>query len=256
MDTVVWAPAHNPPFSIVEGDSAGEGVSQQIIALIAARTPDLVHVERPMPLARLIGMARNGHTLCSPVLLKTPDREAFLTFSDPYLNILPNLVFTRLGEARRWTGPDGEVDLAPALSRGLRVAVVRGRQYGPAIDAALAQSPGALEQVNSVESTIRMVGRGRVDATLMFGEQYAFLRKADPSLPRLEPVGVKGIGLNAARISCTKGPEGDRLVARMGQVIDAEFQQAAVGIYRAWLSPELIGFHQGRPGDSSEMSPR
>ncbi|MFM2044788.1 MAG: hypothetical protein RLY86_3364 [Pseudomonadota bacterium] len=243
-DTVVWAFPHLPPYSITEGQYDRRGVAQVLTDLIAARTPTLRHTSEAMTFNRMLGLARAGRTLCSTFLVKTIERESFLTFGEPLLRILPNRLFLARGRLQRWAEGNGEVDLESAFARGLKVAVARGRFHNDVIDEALIRWRHQVENVADLEAAMRLVGAGRVDATLLFGEQYAYLRDKDPGLPELVSAAVRGTPPNEVRLSCTRGDVGDRLVAVMESAMDAELRGEILAAYRAMLPPDLVVAHQ------------
>ena len=145
-----------PPESLPPGHPLGAGIDIDIVrqALVEAGGPALDVVY--LPWRRALAELETGQADLAPGVRRTPERERFLAFSRPYGTPVRHLVVSGRGVTRAVRQLD---DL-----RGLRVGVVRGYAYPPAL---LAAAGDSMVPVNDKKALLRMVAAGRFDAALI-----------------------------------------------------------------------------------------
>ena len=148
----------DPPYVLPPRHPLGKGIDIDIdIAEAALRLgggPKLVL--QYVPFRRALVMLERGEADLTVALRRTPERERFLSFSRPYGEEVRHQFLRSADSSVRVRSLD---DL-----RGLRVGVVRGFAYPPALAAALGQPAS---QATSKPALLRMLAAGHVDLAVM-----------------------------------------------------------------------------------------
>ncbi|PZP33407.1 MAG: hypothetical protein DI603_08535 [Roseateles depolymerans] len=250
--TIRWVVQDIPPhFHLAQGrvprgpeDLRGDGEVEGFMRVLLARMPEYRHEFVEAGASRYEALSRGGATLCSTLLLRSPERLDWLYFSHLYPPLASrqlNVVVRRDMLARiqrRRDDDNGALDLAALLDRmDLHGLIARDRAYGPHIDAVLNQHPlPRLAVGGSAVRLLDMLRAGRMDYTLEYPsvvEDY-LKRLGRPgelvSLPLRE-----GTSTPLAMVSCSRNPEGRRDI----EAIDAAVRRLAAeprreDWYRRW----------------------
>ncbi|MFG6485168.1 substrate-binding periplasmic protein [Roseateles sp. BYS78W] len=156
----------DPPYRVFGPEGAG-GLYFELLNE-AARRLDLTLRYQEVPSARALRMMEAGEADLMMGLLRTPEREAFLSYGQIRLPAEDKALYTRpqVTPVRQ---------LGDLLGR--RVVVQRGKLYGAALSSLPRQ---ALTEVNDYRSALEMVARGRVDVAIVPERQGDLLLKATP----------------------------------------------------------------------------
>lgn len=147
-----------PPYVIGQmGQDAKEGVGVELMQTIFDRLDD-VRLQIPlMPWNRALREVEVGTKDGIGILLKTPDREAYLDYTD--------VVFRSYNMV--WYAADGHpngfewqhhADLTPFV-----VGVIRGHSYGEKLDRMIADGQISTIEVSSARQLFAMLDKGRID---------------------------------------------------------------------------------------------
>ncbi len=149
--------ANWPPFTLEAGGLATHGLSYELMQLIFGRIGRCVEIEL-LPQARLLERLSKGRDDGVTLIRFAPDRTAFLHYTDLPLVTLHGYVYFRSDWAGSLSVTRWE-DL-----RGLRVGVVRGRNYPDDFKQAREAGVFTAVEVVSSEQLLGMLIRDRVDA--------------------------------------------------------------------------------------------
>jgi len=238
------------PWHVGSGPRAGDGVIDRTVAAIASRIPDRDHRVRGEPLSRILGTARRGEAICTAGVLRTPERERHLVFTQAERPALGNRLVLRAPLARaHGLEPGSEVPAAVVarLVSSATIAVLLDRSFGPGIDAAVAAGGGGTVRMHDMEQLIRLADAGRFDGFFA----YAVEIRPDAFLPG-GPLGdfrsfaVDGASAGRTPLAaCTRAGEGQALVARIDAAAaeDPSLLAAAAEAYASWLDPDSRGLY-------------
>ncbi|MBF0334486.1 MAG: TIGR02285 family protein [Alphaproteobacteria bacterium] len=254
---VLWFRADHPPISILSGPDQDKGAGDLRGQIFWRRMPDYDHRWVNAPALRIIEQLRALPNACAPTLMRTPEREAFLHFSDPVTTLLPNgLITTRRGLERfaQFRRDDGAIWLDKALAGGARVAVHPGRSYGAAIDAVLAgraNTPAVVPNAHSdtlLASLRKLTTRDDFDGVVGYAIELSYLTRTQGldggDLVYLAIAEAPPLG-NAA-FACAKGEVGERVIARVNALLnDPQVQREVTDSYRDWLPPDAAALYDG-----------
>lgn len=150
-----------PPYVLGElGKEATGGLGVEIMHRIFARIEGVDVRFPPMPWKRALRAVKQGTMDGIAVLLKTPEREQYMEYTDVLL-ASPNLLWystRRFPAGFEWERFE---DFAP-----YNLAVVRGHSYGEEIDKVIEAGFLRVTEVTSAEQMFTMLARGRIDLAL------------------------------------------------------------------------------------------
>lgn len=150
-----------PPF--VEGklgEDAQSGIAVEIVNEIFSHFDD-VEVRFPLiPWKRALLEVEEGHQDGVGILLKTPERERYMVYSDPLL-IDDSLVWSIEDSAGGYFEWSTLRDF-----RGLKVGVISGYSYGAAVDGQIENGTITAVFAPTVDHLFAMLVNGRIDVAL------------------------------------------------------------------------------------------
>lgn len=161
------------PCHVLKGPQHGLGYCDDILEHIIKSLPQYQHHVEHVVLSKLVTAPDLGDSFCTLQLLKTPEREKRFNFTDYYLVVGQNGIFTRKDDDRFSSYLIGEktISLQKLLrSTQLILAVDKSRSYGKVIDALLMEVDESLPQVslNSDAKYVELLKSGRVDFTIAY----------------------------------------------------------------------------------------
>lgn len=214
------------PFVYVDGGGQVQGLSMDMLRLVQQRTGLQVQLLPPAPLNQLLAAARERRLDLLSSLRPTPERAAFLDFTQPYVSV-PAVVVVRAGAG---VGVEGGDTLAALAGR--RVAV--GQGY--AVEAPMRQRHPQVnwQPVPDDLQALRMVADGRVDAAVADAASVAFV-VARHGLQGLRSAGRVGFDYPLSFAVRKDWPELRELIDRGIQAVSADERRAMLD---RW-APEL-----------------
>ena len=133
-DSITWMEVNMPPYMIQSGPFQGQGYGNQVQRLIQAQLPEYTHHRLQTNVIRHFDMFRQGDKVCSIGLYRTPEREAFLTFSIPSLLTMPPVLIVRADKLQQF-GLVNNCSLAQILqNEKFRLGFSKDRSYGKQLD--------------------------------------------------------------------------------------------------------------------------
>lgn len=251
--TVLWYTSDFPPVSIRHGKYKGRGWADLRIARIVEATPEFQHKRVEATAIRLREDQLRKDNVCSANLLRTPEREKYLAYSDVALRVLPNGLITTprsLPRLERFIDGTGQIALDAALaSQQISISVAPQRSFGEGIDAALqryAATPAVISFASSNHTQSRLLKLLRqqsIDALIAYEAELNFLvqalglRESDFIFIPIREAG----GLSASHVACPKSDLGLRVIAEVNKVLsDSAASLEDRAVYEQWLSPASV----------------
>jgi polar amino acid transport system substrate-binding protein len=211
-----------PYYTLQEGKPPGGFLLGMVLDIFKAAG---ISIEiREMPHSRVLATfeARDIRA-CSVGWILTPQREAYAWFSLPFYTNLPIGVVVRQEKATS-LGPSPLLEdlLTADLAWGLRQEFSHGQQ----LDAAFRAHPKLrIGQFSDLRTILRLIAKGRLDATLLSAEEFSAQLAAEPELAdslRLLPIADGPPGFTR-RIMCDRSLD-PALLARIDAAITAYMQ--------------------------------
>lgn len=167
---LTWVATASPPTHI-DDRTGGPGIADETLDWFIQRLPGFEHESISADSLRLEAMLKARDGVCSPALVKAPERLAYAVFSKPvYWSEPPRLVANaaHATEIDGHANDRGEIDLAALLDDArLSGARLVGRAYSTGIDRTLnAAKPAARLVLLNHANEMDMLANGRFDWTI------------------------------------------------------------------------------------------
>ncbi|WP_157395829.1 TIGR02285 family protein [Pseudomonas massiliensis] len=243
--TLRWMTIDFPPLFMVSGPEHGVGDYAQGVAV--ANLPGYEHVLQAVPpnYQRIEQEMKNRENVCFAGFLKTPERERFMTFSEPYLLMLPVQLFISAGHAAL-AQENGAVDLRGLLDTGtFRLGVLGGRRYGATLDQVI-DSYGergpvyrrySKDQLRGLINMLMAHDRA-IDGVLAYPGEITYLSKQESSVPR--PLRAYPLQGSPAAIfgyfACSRSRLGQAVIASIDRTIP-HIRAEVAALYARDLAP-------------------
>lgn len=247
-DDILWLGAEFPPMAMTQGPHARQGYINALFDYLQRHLPQHRFTEQMLPWPRVMHMAQQGGPYCLIAAFKTPEREAFLRFTEPYGYLLPVGLIGHQDQAdalASYLNGQGQMELERLFANPrLRPGIASGRSYGGAIDALIksrqSSAPDGLTRIYQGESTrtlFEMLELRRVDYGFGYPSEMGYYSTSRHL--RFYPV-AGGDQLMPGRFSCTKSPETDRVFTDVMRLMqDGDHQAVFLASYERWL-PEAL----------------
>lgn len=242
-ETIIWANLHFPPWMILEGNSKGQGVWDQLLHELVTRLPEYDHKFIEMNNVRYEQLAAEGQNVCKVYYFKTPERERSLYYSSPTTVFLSNHVVMRRDKAKLLGNP-ASLSLA-RLMQDPRFdgSFIEGRSYGNQIDQIIRRFKGQAylhSNVTSNQSLFEFLSLGRTDYILEFPAVRAFFEQELTLHPDLVNIAIDETPPhNITYVTCVRNPWGQKVIGQVNEVLRRYVPTPA---YRAatlrWYRPE------------------
>ncbi|HEX5842500.1 MAG TPA: TIGR02285 family protein [Pseudomonas sp.] len=254
-ETIIWLGAEFPPMAMSQGPHAHQGYINALFGYLQQALPQHQFSEQMVPWSRAMHMAEQGGPYCMIAALKTPERETFLRFTEPYGHFMPlGLVVhqEQIKQLAAYLNPAGQVELERLLdNRQIRLGIASGRSYGDKIDnllqAAHAAEGSHLAKVHQGESTRALFGmldHRRIDYSFGYPTEIVYFSSNHQQL-RFYPIAGND-QLLAGRFSCTRSKATDQVFADITRTLENNGHQAVFKTsYERWL-PDYLHPHYQR----------
>ncbi|WP_417689791.1 hypothetical protein [Pseudidiomarina sp.] len=232
-DSIIWGVNSAPPFHILDGYFAKQGVCDQMIAAFERALPNVEQRIEYYPQARIAAQIRQGENLCFPCMIRNVSPAEIVTYSDRVFSYPPHGIITRPELAKEFTERFGNpVDLVELLKQHkYRFAQPMGRRYGnlqPYIERFLLDTEhySEVSGKDANANMLAMVNAKRVDFVI----DYPILLNYHNQVLPIELVFVpilqnQGIAVEGA-VGCPATPWGNRAIKLINQAIPAVQQDA------------------------------
>jgi len=229
--TLRFAPERDyGPFVFAGDDGQVQGLSVDLLQRVAAAADLRVQTLAAAPLAEQLALLRQGQVDLVSSLRPTPERAAYLAFTQPYVQV-PAIVV--VAAARRQSAPDPGATGAAALSALAGRPVAVGAGYG--VESFVRSRHPAVRWVAVPDDVqaLQGVAQGRFDAAVVDAASAAFVARRH-ALQGLASAGP--IGFDYALSFAVPKARAD-LVERLDRAILALPLAERTAILQRWMAP-------------------
>lgn len=238
VDRITWLTSDNS----TAANPGINGVTDRLVRYLTVWWPGVKHEVLIANTKRSWQMLEDGQQVCRANVVRTPEREKLVYFTNTQLTPPPQLVVRRDRLSRLPRNAAGEVLLPQLLAdESLRGALVDGRSYGNAIDEMLARRPAhASVSLYSPRDfggrMLQMISLDRADYSI--DSDIALLMMGEPK--DLMTVPIRGASeLVMAGIACPRTPWGWSAIKGIDRALGRPEGAASLrqGLMR-WITPE------------------
>ncbi len=210
------------PYVISSGPDKGTGAADLAMDLLDKAISDYPHERLTKPAIRILEELKEGYHGLWPTAIRTPEREGFLYYSEPYAVINPQKFVTLAG-----SNVPGAIDGTTFTRNGdYEVALVRGRAYGNVINAILEDiPPGRKTEVTSLAGEftriLKLMEANRVTGFFAYEDEVNALCKTLGIAPeRFSFSRVRSLEYIYASVAAPRTPWGLAVIGRINGAID------------------------------------
>ncbi len=259
-DTMDWFIRDWPPVNILQGQQQGQGAYDVMLSRLIAALPQYQHQLHISNLTMRQQMMQQQKPHCLFGLLKTPQRQTFLQFSEP-VAVIPNLQLVASAVHPIWQQLQGksEVDLAWLFGQSWRGMVEQHRTYPAPIAGYLPE----LLQVSATETNlVQMLRANRADYVLEYADRMEYLARQYPDV-QLKAMSLQGLpAVTEVYVACSISEQSKAQIKAVNAAMhrlrsDPQYRAALLD----WLTPQsrqLIKQHMAQSplfGNPSQPKP-
>jgi uncharacterized protein (TIGR02285 family) len=256
--SIIWKRFDFPPVSILSGPQTDQGYTDILQDYVIQKLPQYEHIREVTNLQRAVLEAKNSDNICSTSLLKTPEREAYMEFSNEAYTMYPVgaiILNSELEKFRPYINADEVLDLDTLLvSEEFSIGLMAHRVYGGVSQdvtdkykqSALAQSYSMSDLLESLFKILNYAQR--VDLILGYPVEMVYLANK----LNLDLNSLRFININAAQplvsgyISCSRSPVGHEIIGEINKILNDGGRDVAKHAYTRWLDPLTLADYQRR----------
>ncbi|SFN03732.1 conserved hypothetical protein [Formivibrio citricus] len=253
---LLWYRFDYPPAVILSGPHKGQGYAEVRDAFLMRELTEYQHKLVTSNIARLFEEMRVRENICNSALLKTPERESFVLFSEPVAELLPVGVVARASrkaEFAPFLNKRGELRLPEFIrSQKFKVAIAANRSYGSTIDSALkpGKETGVVRPYYKgdvfASGLMQLDQRGLADATLGYPIELNWTaRRLNLDVAEYWFIPVEGATqLIYSYVGCSRSPQGEAAIAHINKLVrSGQVAKVFEKAYLEWLPPDLRGYY-------------
>ncbi|MDX1536526.1 hypothetical protein [Arsukibacterium sp.] len=246
LDSLQWVINAAPPFHIVDGPFAGQGICDVLTDVIDQHLPELASNRLVLPQSRIRKQFQRKENQCFPCMIYRPVPGDTIQ-SEPTHFYYPHGIITTPEKARLIEARHGNpVRLASLISdRTFRFGYPDGRHY-PAVqnilDNALQNDISRIAHTgeNATVAILAMIKKGRIDYTLEYQILHNLDKAENPSddLVFLQVAENQGQHVLGA-IGCTNSEWGRAAIEKINQVLPLVRQHPAfLQVLTLWFNDD------------------
>ena len=230
-----------------EGSQKNQGAVDQLLAMLIERMPEYDHSIQRVNRARALQMLREPGFNCDPTLLRTPERDQFITFSLPSMGTLSNGLIIRKQD-QTLIEPflaEDHVDLKALLaSQPEKLGMVAERSYSPPVDILLKAAPADTLTPHygndAVRSLLQMQSLGRLKWLLGYWPEVRYLTgELGQSLDTLSFYPIQGMAqYQFIHVGCSDTPQGHEAVSHINERLLKVRENHLPHLYAEWLDEQ------------------
>jgi uncharacterized protein (TIGR02285 family) len=200
---------------------------------------------RTATVSRLMEILKSTDSACYPTLKKTPEREAFIAFSDPLFWSLPERLIGLESSAGRMAShiqANATVSLPDLVAdHALAGAYEEGRAFSPSVNAVLAAARGSarLVDVSKEVNVYAMLIGGHIDWLVGYPtDAHRLLGLASPPVPYRSYAIAGSDTPFQVFAGCSGGSGGKAIIAAIDKLVESRpGGRALQDFYDRWIDP-------------------
>ncbi len=236
-DTMDWFIRDWPPVNILQGPQQGQGAYDVMLNRLMLALPQYQHQMHVSTLTMRQQMMQQEKSHCLFGLLKTPQRQTFLQFSEP-VAVIPNLQLVARSDHPMWQQIQGRhaVDLTWLFGQSWRGMVEEHRTYPSPIAEHLTE----FVQVSATETNlVQMLKANRADYVLEYADRMHYLAQQFPDIA-LRALPLQGLpAVTEVYVACSISEQAKAQIKAVNQALhqlrgDPQYRAALLD----WLTPD------------------
>jgi uncharacterized protein (TIGR02285 family) len=249
---IIWGRTDFPPFTIVRGENAGKGVTDQMIDFYIAHLPQYHHEKIVGSLQRVLTQMRTQQPICHGSLLWKKKRTEFAEYLEPNMLQFANGVITtktRLKKFEPYMVDAHTINFEKLIAGSmLKIRYHAERSYSPVIDDVIdryeLESQALLRKTGMKQTNKEMLLLldGRLDAILGRPEEGLYALQELGRKEKLVFLTINGDKLyQKVQIACAKGAWNDQFIKDVNAITRKYRKSEKMSDYYIQWLPENLG---------------
>ncbi|MEG3638773.1 TIGR02285 family protein [Magnetococcus sp. PR-3] len=242
-----WLIFDFPPIYVVSGPLQGQGFVDHMEQDIKQRLPQYQHSRSTTNIKRVLETIKAQQQVCASGLLWTENQAQYITYSLPFMFVLPAKFVIRAEDLPRfqpYLDPNGALSLRQLLNQtDLILGYTHARAYSKTLAPIIEHDTNPTNSLASnrdsvTKPLINMLNHKRFDYTIAFPSEVRFLAQELSIAPETFltiPI-LESNWAQHAYVGCPKTPWGEQVIARVNQEIKKlRTQPGFMEHYLYWL---------------------
>ncbi|USD66989.1 hypothetical protein [Vibrio sp. SCSIO 43136] len=229
---LVWSLYHFPPHLMLDESLPGKGGATEFVRRAVAEMPEFDHKFEKVSFNRTIGLMKDGVFTCNPLLLKVPEREAFIEHSLPIMMAVPHHVVIGVDSANRLEphlNSQGQVAIESLLGDStLSTSRAKDRAHPKVISQAyekITDFSHINQSSTDLSTPVRQLQAGWVDYIIAYPFEIKWYSNSESTgtTRELKYMPIEGMPEYVlGHVGCTKGERGTKVINAINDVIRRE----------------------------------
>lgn len=249
-----WYHANFPPGFILSGPMKGDGYENYLEHLLRDSLQDYEHKYRVANYSRILEQIRSTNACCV-ALLRKPEREEYVEYSQPTMIALSNGLFIqkdRIEEFKPYMDDEGYISIDKLFYESdFRMGVSKGRRYGEPVDRIVdihSKSKKLLIRGGEdvLEGLLDMLDAQRgVDYVVGYPHEIRWLNYMGMLKEDFTFIPIREMPKYViSQIGCSKNAWGKEVIRQINQLLADGYIPEYKERYQRFLPPEAIVLHE------------
>ncbi len=252
--SICWYHAEFPPASIINGPLRNTGHDNYLEAQLKKELTDYSHTDHCANYGRILRQLATSNGCCV-TLLKTPDREKFIEYSNPTMVYIGGgLIILKAREMlfKPLIDDEGYISISDIFEKShLRMGVPNGRRYGGDVDKIVDEYKKTDRVLIHYKEDllksllVKIQAEQPVDFTIGHAHELSWLVSHGEVKDEFTFIPIREMPRYILTyVGCTKNEWGRKVIKRinkiLGQQLDPEYKRR----YQSNLNPDLLDLHE------------
>ncbi|NDV28748.1 TIGR02285 family protein [Desulfovibrio sp. JC010] len=253
-DEINWYHADFPPSNIICGKLKGTGHENHLECKLQKALPEYKHTNHTANYGRILKQMASTNSCCV-TMMKTPDREKYIQFSEPVMLYLSNGVITlksRVNLFKPYMDEQGFISINKLFQNSpMRMGISKGRRYGGAVDSIVDDNPDSDKLIvhyreDLLESLLKNIQAERsIDYAIGYPHELQWLILQGAVEDKFIFIPIREMPeYILSYVGCSKNRWGRKIISKINRIIDGHYEGEYKNKYQDYLPKHLIDLHE------------
>jgi len=254
-ETITWIHADFPPSTILSGPHMKKGLCDKMEQFLSKELPEYKYEEKVANFARIIKELEGQKTYLCASLVKNPERENFIQFSEISQISLPNgIVFLKSNyeNFKPFLNKDGKIDLDKLIKNSnMKLGYAKGRSYTGIVDQLIKkykekENLYGRSGLDVFHGLLEMMLVNRVDYIIGYPQEARYFGELTLTTEKLSFLLVKGMpDYLPVYIGAPKNEWGKKIIAKIDKILlKKRHTPEVLAFYANWIDDNSVKIHK------------
>lgn len=251
---ITWYHADFPPSCIIYGKLKGTGHENFLEKKLQKALPEYKHKEHTANYGRILKqMGKNN--CCCVTMMKTPDREKYIEFSEPVMLYISNGIITlksQIHHFKPYMNEQGFISINNLFHKStMRMGISKGRCYGKKVDHIIKNNSKSDKLIihyreDLLESLLKNIQAERsIDYTIGYPHELQWLVSQGAVEDKFIFIPIRELPEYVlSYVGCSKNKWGQRIISKVNKIINGRYDGEYKKKYQKYLPQDIISSHE------------